>query len=81
MGGGVKSSILKLQFRTQADVRDYMAMEEAVAQTIENLGQIDIVVSNAGAVAWIEMTPDHQQIVLDVNLTGTFNKKYDKETH
>lgn len=60
----------------QADVRAYEAMVQSVERIVSEFGQIDIVVTNAGVVAWspwIEMTPEHWQVVIDVNLTGTFN--------
>lgn len=60
----------------QADVRDFAAMQDAVARTTERFGRLDVVVANAGAAAWNtweQMTPEQWQVVIDVNLTGVFN--------
>ncbi|WP_199268083.1 SDR family NAD(P)-dependent oxidoreductase [Mycolicibacterium smegmatis] len=57
------------------DVTDEQSVERAVAQTVSELGGIDILVANAG-VLWlgpIENTPlKRWQLCLDVNLTGVF---------
>ena len=63
-----------------ADIRDLAALQNAVAQTTQELGAIDILVANAGVnsnagfntddeAAWI----DHWNIITDVNVRGTAN--------
>jgi (+)-trans-carveol dehydrogenase len=61
---------------TQVDVRDAAALRAAVADGIAALGQLDIVVANAGI--WsherAERIPEAMwQDMIDVNLTGVFN--------
>ncbi|MEL6385096.1 MAG: SDR family oxidoreductase [Cyanobacteria bacterium J06626_18] len=60
----------------QADVRDLAAMQSAAERTNRELGGIDIVVANAGYVAWHSFedgTPQLWQDVVDVNVHGVFN--------
>jgi NAD(P)-dependent dehydrogenase (short-subunit alcohol dehydrogenase family) len=60
----------------QTDVRDLDALESAAKKTNEELGGIDIVVANAGYVAWHsfeEGTPQLWKDVVDVNVHGVFN--------
>jgi (+)-trans-carveol dehydrogenase len=60
----------------QVDVRDAAAMRGAVADGIAALGQLDIVVANAGiwSHARAERMPEPMwQDMIDVNLTGVFN--------
>ncbi|MBF6520278.1 SDR family NAD(P)-dependent oxidoreductase [Nocardia farcinica] len=60
-----------------ADVRDRPALREAVAQTVDRFGRLDIVVANAG----VSPTPGTLRVmddaefdrVLGVNLTGVYN--------
>ena len=63
-----------------ADIRDLAALQNAVAQTTQELGAIDILVANAGVnsnagfniddeAAWI----NHWDIITDVNVRGTAN--------
>lgn len=57
---------------TQLDVTDREAVESAMAE----IGQLDIVCSNAGVVqaqAFLEISQTNWQHTLDVNLTGCFN--------
>jgi SDR family mycofactocin-dependent oxidoreductase len=59
----------------QVDVRDLPALEQFAADTVAELGGIDVVVANAGILAWAmleDTTAEQFQGVLDVNLTGTF---------
>src|SRR4029079_7378419 len=59
-----------------ADVRQPDAVEQAVAQTIEQLGKIDIVVNGAAGnflCAAEEMSPECFGTVIDIDLKGTFN--------
>jgi len=59
-----------------ADVRQPEAVEQAVSQTIEQLGKIDIVVNGAAGnflCAAEEMSPNGFGTVVDIDLKGTFN--------
>jgi (+)-trans-carveol dehydrogenase len=61
---------------TRVDVRDAAALRDAVADGVTALGQLDIVVANAGI--WsherAERMPEPMwQDMIDVNLTGVFN--------
>src|SRR3954447_20765501 len=59
----------------EADVRDYEALEAAVAQTVEKFGGIDIAFANAGieiahssrGVPLVEM-----ERIVDINFSGVF---------
>jgi 3-oxoacyl-[acyl-carrier protein] reductase len=59
-----------------ADVRDHLAVETAIEETVRRLGGLDILVNNAG-VGWfgsVESEPhDEWRRVIDTNLTGVFN--------
>jgi NAD(P)-dependent dehydrogenase (short-subunit alcohol dehydrogenase family) len=60
----------------QVDVRDLAAMQPAAKRTNSELGGIDIVVANAGYVAWHSFedgTPQLWHDVVDVNIHGVFN--------
>jgi meso-butanediol dehydrogenase/(S,S)-butanediol dehydrogenase/diacetyl reductase len=58
------------------DVRDEAQVEAAVARTVEVFGRLDILVNNAGIgflmEPLLEMSREHWQTVLDVNLMGAF---------
>ncbi|NMR18846.1 glucose 1-dehydrogenase [Cellulomonas fimi] len=57
------------------DVSDEMAWEKAVLAAHEAFGPVDVLVNNAGILAWgpIDQTdPETFRRVLDVNLTGAF---------
>jgi SDR family mycofactocin-dependent oxidoreductase len=59
----------------RADVRDYPAMERAVAEGVATLGRLDIVVANAGISTWgrvWELSPEDWQVMIDINLTGVW---------
>ena len=59
----------------EADLRDPDAVRALCQHAHEQLGPIDILVSNAGAyprVPWTETTPDHWSDALDTNLTSHF---------
>jgi acetoacetyl-CoA reductase len=63
-----------LPFR--ADVADYDQVSEMIRQTLETFGQIDILVNNAGITrdkTLKNMTRDHWDEVINVNLGSTFN--------
>ena len=57
------------------DISDPIAVSEAMAWTIENVGCPDRLITCAGIGAsglLLEQTPEHWQKVLDINLTGTW---------
>jgi len=54
-----------------ADVRDRAALKTALAEGIERLGRLDIVIANAGIAPMLG--EDAWQDVLDVNLTGVYH--------
>lgn len=59
----------------QVDVRDLPALEQFADDAVRELGRLDVVVANAGILAWATLedtTPEQWQGVLDVNLTGCF---------
>ena len=59
-----------------ADVRDYAAVENAVAQTFERYGKIDIVVNGAAGnflCAANELSANGFGTVVDIDTKGTFN--------
>jgi SDR family mycofactocin-dependent oxidoreductase len=63
-------------FARQVDVRDLAGLEAFAVDTMTELGRLDIVVANAGILAWgnaWEIEPSVWQDVIDVCLTGTFN--------
>jgi 3-oxoacyl-[acyl-carrier protein] reductase len=59
-----------------ADVRDHLAVDSVMAETVRRLGGIDILVNNAG-VGWFgtveSETHEEWRRVIDTNLTGIFN--------
>lgn len=60
----------------QIDVRDEGQIRDKVEQVLDKFGRIDILVNNAGITRdalLARMKPEDWQLVLDVNLTGTFN--------
>ncbi len=57
------------------DVRDYAAVDAAVAATLEAFGGLDAVIANAGVGAFApidELTLEAWHATLDTNLTGVF---------
>jgi meso-butanediol dehydrogenase / (S,S)-butanediol dehydrogenase / diacetyl reductase len=57
------------------DVRDGAAVRTAVATAVEEFGGLDTLVNSAGAFeygALAEMTQEHWELMIGVNLTGTF---------
>src|SRR5215813_3789967 len=59
-----------------ADVRDPSAVDDAISETIERLGKIDIVVNGAAGnflCAPEELSPNGFGTVVDIDLKGTFN--------
>jgi len=60
----------------KADVRKLESQQEAVEQTVDKFGKLDIVIANAGVgkFASIEdLSPEDWSDVIDTNLTGVFN--------
>ena len=60
----------------RADVRDFAAVEGAVAQTVSELGRLDIAIANAGISAGdaIQVAdPVAWEDVIGINLTGVFH--------
>ena len=60
---------------TVADVSDFEAVEAAIADVVEKLSQLDVLINNAGIerrAAFLDITPTDWQRQLDVNLSGTF---------
>lgn len=58
------------------DVRDAKQVERLFDQVIEQFGQVDVLINNAGIGylmrAFVEVPVEEWQLVMDVNLTGTF---------
>jgi 3-oxoacyl-[acyl-carrier protein] reductase len=60
----------------KVNTADFSQVEQAAKECIENHGQIDILINNAGITrdsTLKKMTPESWQQVIDVNLTGVFN--------
>ena len=67
---GVKAQVYKL------DVSKMSNVETVVDQILDNFGKIDILVNNAGITRdglLLRMTEDDWDLVLNINLKGTFN--------
>ena len=61
---------------TQADVRDYDALKQALDEGVARLGRLDIVSANAGIVSYgtlAELPEQTWQDMIDVNLTGEWH--------
>ena len=61
---------------TQADVRDYGALKQALDDGVARLGRLDIVSANAGIVSYgtlAELPEQTWQDMIDVNLTGEWH--------
>jgi SDR family mycofactocin-dependent oxidoreductase len=59
----------------QVDIRDLAALQQVVADGVEQFGRLDIVVANAGVLSWgriWEMSEEQWDTVIDVNLNGTW---------
>lgn len=60
----------------QGDVANFEDAEKMVKETVEKLGQIDVLVNNAGITKdglFMRMSQEDFEKVIDVNLVGTFN--------
>ncbi|KAA6451892.1 3-ketoacyl-ACP reductase [Bacillus swezeyi] len=67
---GVKVSV------AAADVKDLKAVESAVQSVQEELGQIDILINNAGIggfAGFLEQSPEEWENIIQVNLMGVYN--------
>ncbi len=63
-------------FAVVADVRDFEAVENAIAKTVEHYGKIDIVVNGAAGNFLCkaeELSPNGFGTVVDIDTKGTFN--------
>lgn len=63
-------------FAVVADVRDYAAVENAIAKTVEHFGKIDIVVNGAAGNFLVkpeELSANGFGTVVDIDTKGTFN--------
>ncbi len=63
-------------FTVAADVRDYQAVENAIAKTVEHYGKIDIVVNGAAGnflCAADQLSANGFGTVVDIDTKGTFN--------
>lgn len=60
----------------QGDLNDPTEVDNLVAKTVEAFGSVDVLVNNAGGLVArktiTEMTLEHWQTVMDLNLTSTF---------
>jgi SDR family mycofactocin-dependent oxidoreductase len=59
----------------EVDIRDFAALQQVVADGVEQFGRLDIVVANAGVLSWgrlFEMSEEQWDTVIDVNLNGTW---------
>lgn len=59
----------------EVDVRDLAALQQVVADGVEQFGRLDILVANAGVLSWgriWELSEDQWNTVIDVNLNGTW---------
>lgn len=57
------------------DVRDPSSVVNAVAQCVDTFGGVDVVINNASAISlkgWGELEPKRFDLMLDVNVRGTF---------
>lgn len=67
---GVKALAIK------ADIKDFNSAKELIKKTIDNFGQLDILINNAGIIrdkALMMMSEEDWREVIDTNLTGVFN--------
>jgi len=59
----------------RVDVRDDQQVDEAIARTVDELGRIDFLINNAGALHWrslLETPMSRFDLVMGVNLRGAF---------
>ncbi|HEY3062170.1 MAG TPA: SDR family NAD(P)-dependent oxidoreductase [Chloroflexota bacterium] len=61
--------------KVTCDVRKADQVQQAVDQTIDRFGRLDVAVSNAGVypnTAVVDMEPEEWDLVIETNLTGSF---------
>ena len=71
---GVEATGRKVLAR-EVDIRDLAALQQVVADGVEQFGRLDILVANAGVLSWgrvWEMSEEQWDTVIDVNLNGTW---------
>jgi SDR family mycofactocin-dependent oxidoreductase len=71
---GVEATGRKILAR-QVDIRDGAALEQVVADGVEQFGRLDILIANAGVLSWgrlWELSEEQWNTIIDVNLTGTW---------
>ena len=71
---GVEAAGRKILAR-QVDIRDGAALQQVVADGVEQFGRLDILVANAGVLSWgrlWELSEEQWDTVIDVNLSGTW---------
>jgi SDR family mycofactocin-dependent oxidoreductase len=59
----------------EVDIRDLAALQEVVADGVEQFGRLDIIIANAGVLSWgrmHEMSEEQWDTVIDINLNGTW---------
>jgi SDR family mycofactocin-dependent oxidoreductase len=59
----------------EVDIRDLAALQQVVADAVEQFERLDILVANAGVLSWgriWEMSEEQWDTVIDVNLNGTW---------
>jgi SDR family mycofactocin-dependent oxidoreductase len=59
----------------EVDIRDLPALQQVVADGVEQFGRLDIVVANAGVLSWgrmFEMSEEQWDTVIEINLNGTW---------
>ncbi len=59
----------------EVDIRDLAALQQVVADGVEQFGRLDVVVANAGVLSWgrtFEMSEEQWDTVIEVNLNGTW---------
>ncbi|OBI45832.1 3-oxoacyl-[acyl-carrier-protein] reductase [Mycobacterium kyorinense] len=59
----------------EVDIRDSVALQQLVADGVEQFGRLDILVANAGVLSWgrvWEITEEQWDTVIGVNLSGTW---------
>jgi SDR family mycofactocin-dependent oxidoreductase len=59
----------------EVDIRDLAALQQVVADGVEQFGRLDILVANAGVLSWgrlWEMSEEQWDTVIETNLSGTW---------
>ncbi len=72
----IKSKYQQKTMPVQADISDREAVNRMVEDVIKEFRRIDLLVNNAGNVGdmtFDELTPEHWDKIISINLTGPFN--------